>query len=276
MALLAIHQPDARSGARLSAALSDAHRLVAFETWAALTEGLSEGALEGALLDADHPNPRDALDRIRILRGRFPDMALVGFTERTVAGDYFDLGQSGLEAFVAEVDGPLATRNAVDEALAVRRGRVVRRWLRPYLPPPGPAAVGWALSRSASSPSVDELARALGFSLYALRGILHERALPAPSVLMLWGRLLAAAGRLHGDGRKVEETAFALGSASAPSLARAFRTHTGLTPREVAETNFSRVLTMLVKRVAGVEHSPVSEEPLIPPASPPPPPTGHD
>ena len=273
MALLAIHQPDARSGARLSAALSDAHRFVPFESWGALMDGLSSGGLEGALVDADHPNPTDALARIRLLRGTFPDMALVGFTERTQAGDYFELGQCGLEAFVAEADGPLATRSAVDEALALRRGRVVRRLLEPHLPSPGPEAIGWAISHSGNSAEVDELAHALGFSLYALRGILHERALPAPSVLMLWGRLLAAAGRLYGDGRKVEETAFALGYASAPSLARALRTHTGLTPRQVSRTRFSRMLALLVERFRGVKHPPVFEEP-IPPAIPPHPPLG--
>ena len=138
MALLAIHQPDARSGARLTAALSDAHRCVSFDTWGGLVEGLSSGSLEGALLDADHPNPTDALTRIRLLRGSFPDLALVGFTARIQPGELYDLGLSGLEAFVAEADGPLSTRNAVDEALATRRGRVVRRLLDPHLPFPGP------------------------------------------------------------------------------------------------------------------------------------------
>ena len=274
MAVLAIHQPDARSGARLGAALSGAHRFVSFDTWARLMEGLSSGGLEGALLDADHPNRTDALARIRLLRATFPDLALVGFTERTVPGEYFDLGQSGLEAFVAEADGPLTTRNAVDEALAVRRGRVVSRLLQPYLPPPGPRAIGWTLSHSGTAARVDDLAHALGFSLYALRGILHERALPAPSVLMLWGRLLAAAGRLYGDGRKVEETAFALGYASAPSLARALRAHTGLTPRQVAQTRFSRILAMLVESVRETDQPPVFEEPVIPPTCSAPTPIG--
>ena len=91
---------------------------------------------------------------------------------------------------------------------------------------------------------------------------------------MLWGRLLAAAGRLYGDGRKVEETAFALGYASAPSLARALRTHTGLTPRQVAHTSFARMLTLLVVRLHDVDAPPVFEEPVIPPAGPPAPPLG--
>lgn len=274
MALLAIHQPDARSGARLTAALSGAHRFVPFETWDGLLEGLSSGDLEGALLDADHPNRKDALARVRLLRGTFPDLALVGFTERSRPGEYFDLGQSGLEAFVSEADGPLSTRNAVDEALALRRGRVVRRLLQGHLPSPGPEAIGWALSHSGGTADVDDLARALGFSLYALRGILHERALPAPSVLMLWGRLLAAAGRLYGDGRKVEETAFALGYASAPSLGRALRTHTGLTPSQVAATSFSRMLSLLIRSFTGVEAPPVFDEPVIPPAGASPPTLG--
>jgi AraC-like DNA-binding protein len=138
--------------------------------------------------------------------------------------------------------------------------------LVPYLPSPGPEAIGWTLSHSDAPAGVDGPARGLGFSIYALRGILHERALPAPSVLMLCGRLLAVASRLYGDARKVEETAFALGYASAPSLARALRTHTGLTPGQVATTSFSRMLSVPVERPCEPKHPLHVDGPIIPPA----------
>jgi AraC-like DNA-binding protein len=247
VAQLAIFQPDARSGARLTAALSGVHDLLPCDSWEQLVEEISTGDVEGALIDADHPSPDEALARIAHLRDAFPDLAVVGFTERTGPRDFFELGETGLDGFVSGTDGVLATKGAVDDAVALRRGRAVEEALRPWLPPPAPVALAWSLAHADGEATVEEMARALGFSLYALRGILHERGLPGPADLMVWGRLLAVAGRLQADGRRVEETAFALGYSSSPALARAVRARTGLTPRELAGMGFHSVLQLLVR-----------------------------
>lgn len=264
MARLAIFQPDARSGARLTAALSGAHDLLPSESWDQLISQVSAGDMEGALIDADHPSPDEALARIALLRSAFADLAVVGFTERTRVRDFFELGEIGLDGFVSATDGVLATKGALDTALAVRRGRAVEDALRPWLPPPASQAVGWSLAHAGENVTVEEMARALGFSLYALRGILHEGGLPGPADLMVWGRLLAVAGRLHADGRKVEETAFALGYSSSPALARAVRTRMGLTPRELADTAFHAVLQLLVRDLNGSDAPAEFRDDIIP------------
>lgn len=264
MARLAIFQPDARSGARLTAALSGLHDLLPCESWDQLIAEVSAGDVEGALIDADHPSSDEALARVALLRGAFPDLAVVGFTERTRVRDFYELGEIGLDGFVSGTDGVLATKGAVDDALAVRRGRAVEDALRPWLSPPAPEAVGWSLAHAGDDATVEEMARALGFSLYALRGILHERGLPGPADLMVWGRLLAVAGRLYADGRKVEETAFALGYSSSPALARAVRTRTGLTPRELAGTGFHALLQLLVRELNGSDAPAEFREDIIP------------
>jgi AraC-like DNA-binding protein len=251
LARLALFQPDARSGARLAAALGSVHDLVQCGSWDELVDTLASHDVEGCLIDADHPSLDEAIPRIERLRERHPDVALVGFTEREEPLEYYRLGSSGLEGFVTGTDGPLTTRGAVDQALALRRGNVVTRSLEGHVVEPAPDALGWAVAHASSEMSVDELAGALGSSLSGLREVLRARALPTPAALLLWGRLVAAAARLHRDGRGVEETAFSLGYASGPSLARATRTHVGATPRELAERGLEHVLDAFVAQVGG-------------------------
>jgi AraC-like DNA-binding protein len=261
---MAMFQPDARSGARLAAALNGVHQVTSCASWPDFREALSGGGFEGALLDADHPTRSEALGRIHDLRRDFPDLALIGFTDRAAPEDFYLLGSSGLEGFVAASDGVIATRSATDEAIAARRGRVVARALTPHLPAPGPEAVGWALAHAATHPSVEDLARGLGSSLYALRKRLREARLPGPASLLVWGRLLAATARLNADGRRVEETAFALGYASAPAIARALRSHTGATPRELAERGITHLLERLVSDVSRTTSPPGFDPDITP------------
>lgn len=264
VARLAIFQPDARSGARLTAALSEVHDLLPCESWEELIAEISGSHVEGALIDADHPSPDEALARVALLRGAFPDIAVIGFTERTRSRDYYRLGETGLDGFVSGTDGVLGTKGAVDDALAVRRGRAVEEALRAWLPSPAPQAIGWTLAHAGGDATVERMAGALGFSLYALRGILHEQGLRGPADLMVWGRLLAVAGRLRADRRKVEETAFALGYSSSAALARAVRTRTGLTPRELARTRFRAVLRLLVQTLTGSDAPAEFPDDIIP------------
>lgn len=251
MARLAIFQPDARSGARLTAALGGVHDLVRCTSWEDLTDALETASVEGCLLDADHPSRSLAIPRIELLRDGFPDCALVGFTEREKPIDYFRLGASGLDGFVAGTAGAMTTRSAVDEALANRRGRIVGRTLKEHVEAPLPDAVGWSVIHATSDVTVEELARGMGSSLRALREGLRARRLPTPAGLMLWGRLVAAAARLNRDGRGVEETAFAVGYSSGPSLARASRSHVGATPVELAKRGPEHVVERFVSHVTG-------------------------
>lgn len=252
MTRLALLQPDARTGARLSSALEGAHRLAVCESWGELERVLASGTVEGCVLDADHPAPREALDRIKSLRKAHPELTLVGYTDRDAPLDYYRMGAAGLDGFVSGADRAMATRNAIDEALATHRGQATERALGPHLPAPAPAVVGWGVVRSGSAATTEGLAEALGISLQALRKRLRQEDLPTPAALLLWGRLVAAAARLHLDGGTVEDAAFALGYQAAPSLARAIRDRTGATPRELAEAGPDLVLSALVAQVTGV------------------------
>jgi len=231
------------------AALGSRHSLVRCTSWEDLLAVMSGGTVEGCLLDADHPSPDEGIRRVGRLRAQHPELALIAFTDRTEPIDYYRLGAAGLEGFISATDGPLATQAAVERALALRRGRAVTRALEAWIPGPGPAALGWAVADADDEPTVERMATALGRSLHALRKELRTAALPPPSALLLWGRLTAVAFRLAWDGRPGEETAFALGYASPPSLARATRTHLGVPPSTVAGLGPGEVLSALVGRI---------------------------
>lgn len=254
MARLVLFQPDARSAARLTGALGDAHELVSAETWEDVAGLLSAATYEGCLLDADHPTAGEAVDRIAALRARHPTLALVGYTDRDAPLEYYRLGASGLDGVVTGADGPIRTQAVVGEALALGRGRRVAWVLEPHVPEPLPRLVGWAVAHAGPDATVERLARDTGHSPRALRDMLRARALPSPASLLLWGRLVSAGMSLHLDGRSIEETAFALGYAAANSLARAIRTQTGLTPGElVAGRGADRVLEAFVADVVPAE-----------------------
>lgn len=249
MARLALHQPDARSAARLGSALGTAHVVEVCSSWEGLERVLALPDIEGCLLDADHPTPDEAAQAIHDIRVRHPHLALIGFTDRTSGLGYYQLGAAGLEGFVAADDGPQTTRTAVDSALATARGRKVRCWLSDVLPDPGPELLGWAVAHAGPHTTVDRLAEAAGQSPRTLRETLRVRDLGTPATLLLWGRLVLASWRLCRDRRRVEETAYALGYAAASSLGRAFRAQTGLTLRKVSERDgLERVLASLVAR----------------------------
>jgi len=250
VARLVLLQPDARVAARLGSALEQVHEVVRRDSWSGMEHPRDLADAEGCVLDADHPDPDQALHRIRRLRAAWPDLALVGFTARNDGHGYFSLGLAGLEGLVTEEDGPVATRAAVDEAISHARGRWTERVLRDELGPLFARLVGWSVTRAGTPVTVEDLARDQGRSLWSVRQELRAAHLPMPGRALLWGRLIAAGARIDRDRRSVEETAYALGYAAASGLTRAMRDATGLTPVELpAGRGPERVVDALRTRI---------------------------
>lgn len=233
MAVLAILQPDLRTEARLSSALSGAHEVVLRPTWNALVEGVDGGDVEACLIDADHPDRATASRRIASLRERFPDLAIVTCLDSDRAEEYFDLGGLGVDGLVVSDERPTKVRSDVDGALARARAARAERLLGKRIDAPGPEAVAWAIEHAGPDTSVRRLAAALGHTPRTLRGALQEAGLPGPARVLLWGRLILAGARLGDDRRRVEDVAFSLGYSTTTSFARAMKLHTGLTPAVV-------------------------------------------
>jgi D-alanyl-D-alanine carboxypeptidase/D-alanyl-D-alanine-endopeptidase (penicillin-binding protein 4) len=235
VASLAILQADARAVARLVAALSPQHELVLCPSWDALARVLDRSAFDGCLIDVDFPTRASARPSIEDLRRRHPTTAIIACVEGGYPLAYFDLGGLGVAGILPADSKASKIRAIVDQALATARADGIARALSSRFGAPGPAAVAWAVEHAGPDTSVEKLAAALGHSPRSLHKALDEVGLPAPTRVLLWGRLLLAGARLGSDGRTVEEVAFSLGYATATSLARAMKSQTGLTPSEVSE-----------------------------------------
>jgi D-alanyl-D-alanine carboxypeptidase/D-alanyl-D-alanine-endopeptidase (penicillin-binding protein 4) len=258
LASLAILQADARVVARLAAALSPHHELVLCPCWDTLARVLDRSALDGCLVDVDFPSRDAARPCIQDLRSRHPSVAIIACVDGGYPLAYYDLGGLGVAGILPADSKAPAIRGLVDQALATARADGIARALESRFGAPGPAAVAWAIEHAGPDTSVEKLASALGHTPRSLHKALDEVGLPAPTRVLLWGRLLLAGARLGRDGRTVEEVAFSLGYATATSLARAMKSQTGLTPREVSEAGgMERVsealfpLAAQVKRRAG-------------------------
>ncbi|MGD8280258.1 MAG: D-alanyl-D-alanine carboxypeptidase/D-alanyl-D-alanine-endopeptidase [Gemmatimonadota bacterium] len=222
--------------ARLSSALSSEHHVVSFTTWDGLWEALDENDFDGCLVDAEHPSREEAMLAIARLRAQRPGLAIIACLEVREGQDYFDLGEVGVDGILPSGSSQkVKVRSIVDDALATSRAEHICRDLRDRYPAPAPDAIGWAVENAGNDTNVEKLAAALGHTPRSLRQALEEAGFPAPTKVLLWGRLLLAGARLNRDGRTVEDVAFSLGYATATSLARAMKRQTGLTPREISE-----------------------------------------
>jgi len=234
LAHLAILQPDARGAARLSGALSGSHDCVLHSSWESLEGAIAGQGFEACLVDVDHPDRDGAAGRLRELRKRFPDLAIVACVESAQAAGFFGLGELGLAGVVVTGGEPAKLRADVEVALRTVRAQQAERTLTDRIGPPGPAAIAWAVEHAGTGATVGRLATALGHSPGSLREALSAQGLPTPATILLWGRLLLAGARLGDDDRRAEDVAFSLGYSTATSLSRAMKHHTGLTPAEVS------------------------------------------
>ncbi|MBM4183539.1 MAG: D-alanyl-D-alanine carboxypeptidase/D-alanyl-D-alanine-endopeptidase [Gemmatimonadetes bacterium] len=228
-------QADARVVARLYEALADDHEVLVCSSWEALQRSLGRRSFDGCLVDADHPNRHIAAREIARLRDEQPGLAVIACVEEGYALAYYDLGGLGVAGIVAAGAQAPAVRSIVDRALATARADGIARGLEGRFASPGTVAIGWAVEHAGPDTSVEKLAAALGHTPRSLRQALEDAGLPGPTRVLLWGRLLLAGARLGRDGRTVEDVAFSLGYATATSLARAMKSQTGLTPREISE-----------------------------------------
>jgi AraC-like DNA-binding protein len=235
LAVLAILQPDARTSARLGSVLGDGHSVVTRRSWEGVEDVLSERAVEGCLVDADHPRRAEAEERIRHLRSLYPTLAIIAYVEAGRGGGYFDLGKLGVDALITSETPRNQIRADVDQAFARTRATEVADVVAGRAPVLLAGALSWAITHATSDTSVGRMAEDLGETTRGLRRALSAADLPSPSRILLWGRLLLAGARLERDGRSVEDVAFSLRYATSSSLARAMKHHTGYTLKWVSE-----------------------------------------
>lgn len=236
MARLAMLQPDPRAAARLLAALADDHGLIQCRDVSRFWDVVTTRQVDGCVVDIYHPTHALSLRELQRLRRQVPPLAIVvyaDFSEREL--DLFELGRLKVDGVIltGTTDHPAETRRAVSGALAAAGALGVVDALRGKLQPFGIECLRWGIEHAEDKPSVEQLADSLALTPTSLRRELHDLLLPAPSRLLLWGRLFRAALILENTHRSVEGTAFWLGYSSKSALGRAFRREIGLTPSEL-------------------------------------------
>ena len=236
MARLAVLEPDARLAARLSAALADHHELIGCRDLEALWDVVMNGTVDGCILDIYHPAHPVALSDLQRLRRRMPPLAIMVYADfEDHELDLFELGRLKIDGAIltGAEDHAHETRRAVAAALAAAAALGVVAALDGQLHPLGMECLRWSIEHAEESPTVTQIADGLALTPATLARELHERRLPSPARLLLWGRLFHAARLLTHPDRSVEDTAYRLGYSSAPALGRALRRETGFAPTEL-------------------------------------------
>ncbi|MSR36965.1 MAG: AraC family transcriptional regulator [Gemmatimonadetes bacterium] len=233
MARLAVLEPDARLAARLGAALADHHELIECHDLEELWNVVMNRPVDGCVLDIYHPTHPVSLLDLQRLRRRMPPLAIIvyaDFEDREL--DLFELGRLKIDGAIltGATDHASETRRSVSGALAAASALGVVAALDGQLHPLAMECLRWSIEHAEESPSVEQLADGLALTPAILARELHDRRLPSPARLLLWGRLFRAARLLANPVRSVEDTAFRLGYSSAPALGRALRRETGFAP----------------------------------------------
>ena len=223
-----------RLSARLTAALSEQHELIECRGLEQFWDVVMSGPVDGCIVDIYHAASTLSLTDLQRLRRRMPPLAIVvyaDFQDREL--DLFELGRLKVDGVILSgtTDDLTETRGAVAGALAAALG--VMAALDGQLHPLGMECLRWSIEHAEESPTVEQLAEALALTPSVLGRELHDRRLPSPSRLLLWGRLFRAARILSNADRSVEDTAFRLGYSSAAALGRALRRETGFAPNEL-------------------------------------------
>lgn len=252
MAVLACLQRDPRASARIVEALGEDHILLACPGWERLWEVLRTHRVNGCILDLERPDREEALREVQQLRLEHHGVALVVYTDFSGRElDLFRLGRLGVDAVLlaGSDDDSAAIRRATEAALASALASSVATHLEGRVDPLGVLALRWAVEHARSAPGVAGLAEGLGLSPRVLNDRLRERRLPSAGRILLWGRLLQAAGMMGGSGVRFESVAWKLGYSSGSALRRALRHHAGLSGTEIAASSgVEEVLDVLVER----------------------------
>jgi len=181
-------------------------------------------------------NGRASFDEIRVLRGRFPRIAVVGYVAAPPARiqDVFDAGRFGLDGLLIadEEDSPAH----ILEVVARAESRSVATLLAGGLagaPPLVRDAVMLAVTRANARLTPLALARQLGVSRRGLAHQLASAGFPAPQRLITWGRLIVAGQLLESTRSAADAVAVALHFPSGSAFRNTCQRYLRATPSEI-------------------------------------------
>lgn len=237
MGLIAALVPTPACRRRLEAAVEGAHSVRLCEDWVVLTRACELEPVHLAVFDL-YANGRTNFDQVRLLRLRFPRLALLAYValEARHASDMFDLARFGVDdlVVVGVDDDPASLRAHVDKAEARSAAAIVRPAVAGF-PTVVRDAVLAAVTRAHERLTAETLSRRLATSRRELTAALQASGLPSPNQLLTWGRLIVAAHILEESDHSAESVAGILEFASSGAFRNACRRYLQATPAELRQ-----------------------------------------
>ncbi len=236
--------------ARLRAATRESHTVVSCDNWEQIFATLDGRLVHVAVLDLELA-ATPSFDSIRRFKRLNPGVALVAYT--SFAPDrlhhIFDAGRYGFETLVvADVDdGPSSFMRAIEKASARGVSAMVRGGLQPAADPLATDALLAAITLAHERLSPVSLAHHLAVGTRKLSRSLAASGYPSPQKLIMWGRLIVAAGMMDGTRHSTDRIALTLSFPSGSAFRNNCRRYLGAKPSEIRARGGAALVFGLLK-----------------------------
>lgn len=230
---------DRACRARLVEALRGRATVAFCERPAEVLALLREARAAGLVIEPRDGEGVSTASAVHAVRAGFPSVPVVGYCSPSCEGsqDILALAQAGVHDLVLRGvnDEGIALRHALAGAGHACAATLILGEVLPMLPESARPIMEYCVRHADRAPTVEDVARALAVHRKTLRNRLSAAGLPAPSVLVGWGRLLMAAKLLEDPGRTAEQVALMLDYPSASAFRNTLRRYTKLRPTGVRE-----------------------------------------
>ena len=220
--------------ARFEQAIGRTDRLEFVSTLAGLREQVFDARdLVTVVAEARDEYGAPTAPLLREILAERPATAIIGYCHtRSPSADILDLACAGIDELVQEGidDEGIALRAAFTGSIEACAARSVREAIEHLIPLALRPLVDFCLQYPQEDHSVEGLSRALGVDRKTLLNHSHRLALPPPSALAMWCRLLLAAAILESTGHSVERVALTLDFASPSAFRNACRRYANERP----------------------------------------------
>ena len=220
---------------RIRAATAGRHDVLPCDDWQSLTRLCESAAVQAIVVDFCATGPA-RFDELRLLRGRFPRIAVVGYVSSPPARaqDLFDAGRFGIEGLlIADAEDSHAQILSV---LAHAETRSVATLLAGSLEGVTGLvrdAVMLCVTRASGRLTPLAIARQLGISRRGLAHHLELAGFPAPQRLITWGRLIVAGQLLESTRTTADAVATALNFPSGSAFRNTCQRYLNATPGDM-------------------------------------------
>lgn len=249
---------DASSRARLQDALRGQATARFCSRQQELITLLENNLASVVVLDTRDQEGNSTIGTVRHIRESFPSVPVVLYFSLApdTSRDVLVFARAGVDQLVIKgVDDIRSSlRTALADAADHCSALTILSELEPAVPAPVIPMLRYCLQNSRRALTVEEVARALGVHRKTLVDRVSAAAMPTPSAVISWCRLLLAARLLEDPGRSVEQVALLLDFPSGTSMRNMMKRYTGLRPGEIRENGGVRCVLHAFKReIVGVE-----------------------